>query len=204
MLASSTFLRLRSATLGVTLLAVLAAIPGCTTLQQIANLRNVDFELDRLSNGLVAGVDIDRLRDGRQLGASDLLRLGNAARTGEIPLSFVLHVGAENPAENNVAAQLVSLDWTLFLDDTQTISGVYNDDRQIPAGGSVDLPISMELDLARFFGNNVQDIAALVGNIAGVESRRQTIRLDARPSIDTQFGPIQYPGVISIEFPVGG
>ena len=196
-------LRPRHATFGLTLLAVLAAAPGCTTLQQLANLRNVDFQLDRLTNGLVAGVDIDRLRDGRQLGASDVLRLGNAARTGEIPLSFVLHVGAENPAENGVAAQLLSLDWTLFLDGTETISGVYNDDRQIPPGGTVDLPISMELDLARFFGTNVQDIVALVGNVAGVESRRQTIRLEAQPSLSTQFGPLRYPGTISIEFPVG-
>ncbi len=195
---------LRLAPLSVAVLGILLAIPGCTTLQQIAALQEVDFELDRLSNGLVAGVDLDRLRDGGSLGAVDLARLGTAAARGEVPMSFVLHVGAENPAENSVAAQLVSLDWTLFLDGTETISGVYNDDRQIPPGGAVDLPIAMELDLARFFGRNVSDLAALVGNLAGVSSQRQTIRLDARPSINTQFGPIRYPGTISIEFPVGG
>ncbi|WP_420454243.1 hypothetical protein [Rubrivirga sp.] len=194
----------RLAPLSVVVLGALLAVPGCTTLQQIAALQEVDFELDRLSNGLVAGVDLDRLRDGGSLGAADLARLGTAAARGEVPLSFVLHVGAENPADNPVAAQLVSLDWTLFLDDTETISGVYNDERQIPPGGAVDLPIAMELDLARFFGSNVRDLATLVGNLAGVSSQRQTIRLDARPSINTQFGPIQYPGTISIEFPVGG
>ncbi len=194
----------RLASLSVAVLGILLAIPGCTTIQQLAALQQVDFELDRLSNGLVAGVDLDRLRDGGSLGAGDLARLGTAAARGEVPLSFVLHVGAENPGDNNVAAQLVSLDWTLFLDGTETISGIYNDDRQIPPGGTVDLPIAMELDLARFFGSNVRDLATLVGNLAGVSSQRQTIRLDARPSINTQFGPIRYPGTISIEFPVGG
>jgi hypothetical protein len=194
----------RPAPFAVAVLGVLLAIPGCTTLQELAALQEVDFELDRLSNGLVAGVDLDRLRSGGSLGAADLARLGAAATRGEVPLRFTLHVGAENPSDNPVAAQLVSLDWTLFLDGTETISGVYNDDRQIPPGQAVDLPIQMELDLVQFFGRNVGDLAQLVGNVAGVSSQRQTIRLEARPSINTQFGPIRYPGTISIEFPVGG
>ena len=193
----------RTGPLAVALLGLLLVVPGCTTLQQVAALRLVDFELDRLSNGLVAGVDLDRLSGGGQLGPTDLARLGAAAARGEVPLRFTLHVGAENPADNPVAAQLVSLDWTLFLDGTETVSGVYNDDRQIPPGGAVDLPIEMELDLVRFFGRNVGDLAQLVGNLAGAEGRRQTVRLDARPSIQTQLGPVRYPGVISIEFPVG-
>ena len=194
----------RTAPLFAALLVILLAVPGCTTLQQLAALRSVDFDLDRVSNGLVAGIDLDRLRGGGSLGATDLARLGAAAVRGEVPLQFTLHVGAENPADNPVAAQLVSLDWTLFLDGTETIQGVYNDDRQIQPGARADLPIDMRLDLARFFGRNVGDLAQLIGNIAGVSSQRQTIRLDARPTINTQLGPIRYPGVISIEFPVGG
>ena len=193
----------RSAPFFAVALGVLLLIPGCTTLQQLNALRSVDFELDRLSDGLVAGVDLDRLRDGRSLSPSDVARLGAAAARGSVPLQFTLHVGAENPADNPVAAQLVSLDWTLFLDGTETIQGVYNDTRQIQPGTTSTLPIDMELDLARFFGGNVSDLAQLVGNIAGVSSQRQTIRLDARPTVNTQFGPISYPGVISIEFPVG-
>ncbi len=194
---------LRSASLGTVVLGVLLLVPGCTTLQQLAALRQVDFQLDSVSNAFVAGVNVDRLRNGGQLGPADLARLGAAAATGEVPLQFVLHVGAENPNDNAAAAQLVSLDWTLFLDDTQTISGVYNDNRQIQPGATVDLPISMQLDLVQFFGRNVGDLAQLVGNLAGVDSQRQMIRLEATPSINTQFGPIRYPGVISIEFPVG-
>ena len=182
-------------------LAALLLAPGCTTLQQLAQLREVDFALDRLSDGLVAGVDLDRLA-GRELGAGDLARLGAAAARGEVPLEFVLHVGAENPGENAVAARLVSLDWTLFLDGTETVSGVYNDDRLIPPGGRVDLPVSIELDLVRFFGRNVGDLAQLVQALATDEGR-QTVRLEARPSVNTDLGPIQYPGTISIEFPVG-
>lgn len=185
-------------------LAVLLVAPGCTTLQQLAQLREVDFQLDRLSNGLVAGVELDRLRGGGGLNPADVARLGTAAARGEVPLQFVLHVGAANPAGNDVPAQLVSLDWTLFLDGTETVSGVYNDDRLIPPGGRADLPIAIELDLVRFFGRNVTDLAELVQSLATEDGRAQTVRLEARPSVNTQVGPIRYPGTISIEFPVGG
>ena len=185
-------------------LAVLLAVPGCTTLQQVAALRQVDFDLDRVSNGLVAGVDLDRIARGGDLGPTDLARLGAAAARGEVPLRFTLHVGAENPADNPAAAQLVSLDWTLFLDGTETVSGVYNDDRLIEPGGAVDLPVDIELDLVQFFGRNVGDLATLVRNLAGEDTRRQTIRLEVQPTVSTPVGPIRYPGTIAIDFPVGG
>ena len=184
-------------------LGLLLLAPGCTTLQQLAALRQVDFALDRLSNGLVAGVDIDRLAGGGRVGVTDAARIGTAAARGEVPLSFTLNVGAENPADNPAAAQLLELDWTLFLEGTETISGVYNDDRLIPPGERVTLPIQMELDLVQFFGGNAGDLIDLVSNLAGQGGQPKTLRLDARPTIQTSLGPIRYPGTISIEFPVG-
>ena len=188
----------------VALLGVLLVVPGCTTLQQLAALRQVEFDLDRVANGLVAGVDLDRIARGGDIGPTDLARLGTAAARGAVPLEFTLFVGAENPADNPAAAQLVSLDWTLFLDGTETVSGIYNDDRQIPPGGAVELPVDIELDLVQFFGRNVGDLATLVRNLAGEDTRQQTIRLEAQPTVNTAIGPIRYPGTIRIDFPVGG
>ena len=193
----------RLPTLAVALLAVLLLAPGCTTISQLAALRQVDFQLDGVSNAFVAGVDLNRAQNG-SLGATDLARLGIAAARGSAPLTFNLNVGAANPSGNTAAAQLVSLDWTLFLDGTETVSGVYNDTRLIQPGARATLPIAIEVDLVRFFGRNVSDLARLVGNISGVQSQRQAIRLVARPSLNTQLGPIRYPGTISIEFPVNG
>ena len=193
----------RFSTLAVAVLGVLLLAPGCTTLSQIAALRQVDFQLDGVSNAFVAGVDLSRAQNG-QLGPTDLARLGVAAARGSAPLTFNLNVGADNPADNAAAARLVSLDWTLFLDNTETVSGVYNDERLIAPGTHATLPISIEVDLVRFFGRNIGDLARLASTVAGGPSQRQAIRLEARPSINTQLGRIQYPGTISIEFPVGG
>lgn len=176
--------------------------PGCTTLQQLANLRNVDFALDRVGNGEVAGVNLDRLVQNRNVGVSDAARITTAALSGRVPLEFTLFVGADNPADNPVA-QVLELDWTMFLDGTETISGVYNEVVSIEPGQRSLIPINMELDLVRFFGNNAGDLIDLIGDLAGDGSQPSIIRLQARPTVRTAIGPIRYPGTLSIEFPVG-
>ena len=113
-----------------------------------------------------------------------------------MPLSFTLNVGASNPAANSVNARLVQLDWTLLLDNTETISGIFNDERVIPPGSEVVLPISMELDLVRFFGRNAQDLVELAAAVAGQGTKE--IALRARPTVTTPLGPITYPSEITI------
>lgn len=185
------------------LLGLLLLAPGCTTLSQLAALRQVDFDLGGVQNGLVAGIDLDRVAQTRALGATDIARLTGALATGNVPLRFTLNVDANNPSDNPTPAQLVKLDWTLFLNDTQTVSGIYNDTRLIQPGTTTVLPIAMEMNLVDFFGRNIGDISNLLVNLAGGQGGPSDIRLEARPTINTSLGPIRYPGTISISFPVG-
>lgn len=185
------------------LLGLLVLAPGCTTLQQLAALSAVDFAIDRVAEGSLAGVDIERVRTTQQLGAVDLARLTAAAVRGEMPLSFDLHLDATNPASNGTAARLVSLDWTLLVDDTETVSGVFNDERLIEPGTTADIPVSIELDLVRFFGNNAPDLISLALNLAGAGGDPARLTLRARPTVSTAIGPIAYPGTITISHTVG-
>src|SRR5690606_16884328 len=129
--------------------------------------RRVDFDITGVASPNLAGVDLSNVRSYEDLGALDAGRIAAAVARGELPLSFTLLVGAENPAENTVQARLVQLDWTLLLDDTETISGVFNDERVIPPGTQVVLPLAMELDLVRFFGRNARDLVELALAFAG-------------------------------------
>lgn len=169
---------------------------GCVALQEIAHLRNVDFEIDRVSQTSLAGVDVQDVRSYEDLSGGQIARVTAALARGEMPLSFTLHVGATNPAENSVNARLVQLDWTLLLDGTETVSGVFNDERVIAPGATVDLPLTMELDLVRFFGRNAEDLVGLAAAVAGEGSKE--IALRARPTVSTPIGPITYPSEITI------
>lgn len=182
-------------TLALTVL-LLPFLASCTALQEIANLRNVDFAIESVTQTNLAGVDVQDVRGYDDLNALEIGRLGVALARGEMPLSFTLNLGASNPPENAVNARLVQLDWTLLLDDTETISGIFNDERVIPPGADVLIPISMELDLIQFFGRNLEDIVNLAAAVAGQGSSE--IALRARPTVTTPIGPITYPSEITI------
>ena len=183
------------------LLAVLfaATLPlGCTTLQQVANLRSVKFDLDSASNVTLAGVRMDRIRSYNDLGPIDIARLGAAVLTREAPLALTLNVGADNPGDNPVGARIVAFDWTLMLDDKETISGAFNEEVFIGAGQRATIPLQIRLDLFQFFGSNTRQLVDLAAAIAGQEGVSTRVKLVARPSINTPVGPIRYPTPITI------
>lgn len=176
----------------------LLTVAGCQTLQQIANLRNVQFALDRVTDARLAGVDIDRIRSYEDLSTQDVLRLGAAVAQKELPLAFALHLNAENPPENEVDARMVRMDWTLLLDDRETISGVFDDNIVMPPGEPTDVPIPMQLDLVEFFDQGARDLIELALAVSGQGGSPKRIKLQATPTIDTVIGPIKYPSPITI------
>lgn len=186
--------------LAIVLVAVLLApaLTGCQSLREIRSLRQVDFALDRVSGARLAGVDLERVRSYNDLTGSDLLRVGRAISQNEMPFQFTVHVSANNPEENQRQARMVAFDWTLLLDERETVAGTFNETVQLPAGEVVDIPLDMELDLLNFFDRSSRDLVELALAIAGAEGASSRIQLRARPSIDTPIGPIRYPNDITI------
>ncbi len=171
---------------------------GCQTLREIAALRNVAFAIDRVTDARLAGVDVQRLQSYKDLSPGDVLRLGRALLNKELPLDFQLHLTAENPPGNPVQARLVKMDWTLLLDDRETISGVFDDNIVLPPGQPTDVPIPISLNLVEFFEHGLQDLVELAMAVGGQEGEPIRIKLQATPTIDTQLGPIRYPEPIVI------
>lgn len=177
---------------------MLLALGGCTQLQQFQALRDVDFALDGVQQANLAGVDLSGIQRSSDVRPTDLLRLGQAASSGSLPLSFDLMVGADNP-NTNTTARMLELDWTLFLQDRETVSGVFNRQVVLPAGQRSVVPISIQLDLVDFFGNNVGELLNIATALAGQQTPGPSeIRLVATPTIQTPIGPIRYPNPITI------
>ena len=178
-------------------LAVAMLMSGCQTLQEVANLRNVDFNLDRVSNVRLAGVSLAEVRSVDDIGVTDMLRIGAAYSDGVLPLQFTTVVEARNPSENGENARLTELDWRLFLNDRETIAGRFDREVVIPPGEPTDIPIAMELDLIEFFDGSRRDIVDLALALAG-DGEPTNIKLRARPTIQTALGPMRYPNEILI------
>ncbi len=183
-------------------IALTATVYGCATLQELTALRNVDFSLAGATGSSLAGVPIESIRSYGDLSAIQVARLGAALARHELPLETVLQIRASNPADN-VQARLVGLDWKLFLDDRETISGILDQEYVLPPGQPVDVPVTVRLDLLDFFDGQLQDVVGLALAVAGSGGSHR-VRLDATPSIQTRLGPIRYPEPIRIDYQVGG
>lgn len=173
-------------------------LPGCATLQEVANLRKVEFGIDALTGLRIAGVEARGLASYEDLGALDVVRIGAAVGRGELPVSFTLDVLADNPAENGVNARMVAMDWTLLLEDRETISGIFEDEVVIAPGETRLIPIRIELDLVQFFDGNARDLVDIALSLVGEEGEAKNVSLRAVPTIQTPLGPLRYPEPITI------
>jgi hypothetical protein len=180
------------------LLPTLLVAAGCATLQQIAALRQVDFALERIAEVRLAGVDLDRVRSYSDLTVTDVARLTLALSEDRLPLAFELIVQGENPADNGVDARLVRFDWTLLLEDRETVSGVFDREVVFAPGQPTTFPLAIELDLVEFFEGNARDLADLALSLSGQGGRPRNVALRATPTISTALGPIRYPGAITV------
>jgi hypothetical protein len=171
---------------------------ACATLQQIAALRQVRFDLAGVRNGNLAGIDLGRIRSYSDLHTADVARIALAVARKDLPLDFVVDVGALNPPENQVTARMVRLAWTLLLNDKETISGVVDTSIALPPGTTVGIPMRMRLNVLQFFNGPAQSLVDLAASIAGVSGDPTKISIRGVPTIDTPLGRISYPTPITI------
>ena len=181
-------------------LPLLAAVvlAGCQTLGRVADLARVDFSIDRVAAADLAGVQLDRVRRFEDLRAGDLLRIAGAARLGRLPLRFTVHVGAENPASNTVALRLARLEWTVLLEDRETVTGVLRQDILLAPGRETDIPVPVEIDLLRFYEEGGSDLARLALRAVGAGGRPANLKLRLLPTLTTPFGELRYPDPITV------
>jgi hypothetical protein len=187
--------------------ALLSGLGGCATLQQIAALRDVSFALDRISDLRMAGVDLGGVRSFDDLSVADAGRIVLAVSRDQLPMEFRLHVLAENPADNTVDARLVRMDWTLLLEDRETLSGTVDREVLLPPGQPTDIPLMISLDLLEFFEGDAQDLVDLALSLAGLGGAPKEVALRATPTIQTPLGPMRYPRpitILAISTPGGG
>ena len=178
---------------------------GCSVVQQILSLQRLQFKLDGVTGFALSGINISNKSKLTDFSISDGLKLTQIYGSRSIPVEFILNVATKNPNDGSggiqrTTATLTSFDWTLYIDDKATISGNIDRQIEIPGTGQTSvIPLRMSLDLYKFFGDKGYDgIINLVLAIGGVNGSAARLKLDARPTVNTPLGPINYPGRITV------
>jgi hypothetical protein len=90
------------------------------------------------------------------------------------------------------------MDWTLLLQDRETLSGVFAEETLLRRGEPTDVPLTISLDLMEFFQGSAQDLFDLARSLSGQGGPPTQVTVRATPTIDTALGPIRYPSPITI------
>lgn len=162
---------------------------GCATVKEMVALRHVEFRFTRVSDAAVAGIALSRVTTYDALGPADVARFALAVAAQDVPLDLVVHLEGRNPETNNVTARMVAMDWTYLVDDRETVSGSLTQPLSFPPGTPTDVPVTVSLDLVRFFGGDGRALLETALSLAGqrtggsewpCESCRQSTRPWAR------------------------
>ena len=176
----------------------LLILPGCATLQQIRALDRVDFSIGGVSQVQLAGIELSGMTSFTDLGFSEAARLASALRNRDMPLALTVDVLAENPADNYADARLMRMEWTLFIDARETLSGTFADETRLPRGRATSVPIGVQFNLLDFFDGSARDLVELALSLSGAGGDAKNVTLEALPVIDSPLGPIVYPTPITI------
>lgn len=180
------------------LLCSLLFASGCATLQQLRALDRVDFSIGGVSEVRLAGIELSRLGTFSDLSLLDAARLASAVQSRDLPLGLEIQLIGENPADNVADARLTRMDWTLLLQNRETLSGTVAGETLLRRGRPTTIPIVVQLNLIEFFEGTASDLFELALSIAGAGGEPKDVALRALPVIETAFGPISYPEPITI------
>jgi hypothetical protein len=197
-------------TLTAVLLAAAALVfTSCSVLEDMAaavtNLQRLKFRLGNVRDFHVAGISLAGKSRLTHFSATDALRLLEAFRSKTLRADFILDVKAMNPNDGTggspqTVATLAGLESRLLIDGSPTVSGDIESPIEIPGTGQESvIPIRLSLDVLEFFGDRkYEDVINLVLAIGGANRDPARIALDAQPRVSTPYGPITYPGRITI------
>lgn len=171
-------------------------------MREMAELRHVEFRLDRISGASVAGIPLDRVSSYDALGAGDVARLALAVSSRDVPLRLTAHIEGRNPGANRVTARMTAMDWALLVDGRETVSGTVAQAYRFPPGAPTDVPVPVSIDLVRFFGGDARALLDAALALAGRGGGGKRVSLRIVPTIETPVGPMRYPA--PIEIPLSG
>jgi len=195
-------------------LAALLACGSCSALTDmasvIANLQRLKFKIGSVRDFRLLGLDISNKSKLSDFSATDILKVAQAYNTKKLPVEFVMDVLAINPNDGTqgtrkTASTLTGLECRLLIDDDPTITGNIDSPVEIPGTGQESvIPLRLSLDLMQFFGGRrYEDLVGMALAIGGRDRSGTRLALDAQPTVSTPFGPITYPGrvtIVSTEF----
>lgn len=186
-------------------IAISLFLTSCSILDTIENIQRLRFKLNSIADFKVSDISIASKRSYSDFSPVEILKLTSSILDGKLPIQFVLNVDANNPNDGTGGSPktnitIESFPWRLYIDNKQTISGNIGKPISVPGvGESTIIPLTMELDLFKFFENNsLESLLNIALKLGGAEGKPTDLQLVADPVLGTPIGNLKYPNEITV------
>jgi hypothetical protein len=178
---------------------------GCSVIQTFSNVSRLKYKIHSAKNYQLLGIELGNKKSLKDFHSLEILKLSAGFIRGNLPLTFLINIEANNPNDGNSGyprtdLNITSFPWRLYLNEKETVQGNIAQPVFVPGKGeSVIIPIQIEFDVAKSFKEKkMNDILALLLQVGGVKGSTSNLKLIAKPILGTPFGKLEYPDEITI------
>ena len=175
----------------------LASCDVLTQMAQMANFANCKFNFNSVDQIQMLGVNLSKGMSKSDFNAVQLISLANAIANRELPVTFNVNLGVNNP--NSIAASMSKMDYIITLNGKQVVSTTLNKSINVPANSNSSVSIPITTDLFQLFsGESADAIVNLAFKLAGASSDPVNVGIKVKPYITINNQQLAYPDFISM------
>ena len=182
------------------ILFVTIGLSSCEVLNQVAqmaNFANCKFNFDSVDQIQMLGINLSKGMSKSDLNITQLAALTNAILKRQLPVTFNVNVGVNNP--NSIPASMGKMDYILSLNGKEVVSTTLNKSISVGANSSSVVSIPITTDLFQLFsGESADAIVNLAFKLAGAPSDPVNVALKVKPYITINGQQMAYPDFISM------
>lgn len=163
-------------------------------LTQMANLRNCSFDLDKVDNVTVAGINVNNLSS---FSAADLLKVAACIKAKKVPVEMNVKVGVDNPGTTD--ATVTRMQWVCTVDDQSLATGTVAEKFTVPASGSTTIPIKVNMNAYDIFSSSgVEAVKAFVNSFSKEDNTSSRVAVKVKPTVSLGGATVTFPNYITL------
>lgn len=184
----------------ILMMALTASFSSCDVLDQMSQVQQLSqckFDINGVDQVHLAGIELQSNMSRKDLNAAQIMQLTAALFQNKLPLDFDVMLKIDNP--NNKPAAMTRMDYELFIDGKQLLTGQMMESVSIAAGGQKIVAMPVQLDLLKALSGETKDAVVNLGfKLTGDASQPSQIMLKVKPYINVGGRAIAYPGFLNI------
>ncbi|MDY0077050.1 MAG: LEA type 2 family protein [Bacteroidales bacterium] len=193
-------IKLKNVLFPLALLIMILTISGCNVLNQVSQVQQLalcEFDVHGVDKVRIAGIELAENMDRDDLNTAQLMQLTAAIFQKKMPVDFDLLLNINNP--NDKPAAMNRMDYELFIDNKQILTGQMNQPVNVGANTNSTIPMAIQLDLFKVLNDETQStLVNLAFKLTGDESDPAEILLKVKPYIKVGGRELAYPGFLNV------